>query len=128
MVEHYPDTVKVDSSSLSVATKKQWLVAQLVRCTRLLTGGCEFESHRANERNIEQTNKEYRMKKFRLPRFHYSKFLVHLFYILRECDEDGESWRSVKPLPSGLRWFESIHSHMERDRLVEGAVLKTVCS
>ena len=33
-----------------------WLVAQLDRCIRLLSasGGCEFESHRANEGNIVQ--------------------------------------------------------------------------
>ena len=48
MEEDHRYKVKVVSSNLTVATK--WLVAQLDRCSRLLSadGGCEFESHRAN--------------------------------------------------------------------------------
>ena len=45
---------------------------------------------------------------------------------LCECDEDGESWRSVKPLPLGLVGSSPATHTKERVRLVEGAVLKTV--
>ena len=43
-----------------------------------------------------------------------------------ECDEAGESWRSVTPLPSGLVGSNPATHTMERVRLAEGAVLKTV--
>ena len=53
-VESYPDTVEVESSSLSVITN---LVRNSIgfRVPVFYTGSCEFESHRANQRMNSST-------------------------------------------------------------------------
>ena len=47
MEEYYPDTIEVDSSTLSVITR---MVRNSIglRVPVFYTGSCEFESHRAN--------------------------------------------------------------------------------
>lgn len=107
MVEHYPDTVKVDSSSLSVATKIVMARSSIGKMCGFYPpyGGCEFESHRANERNIEQgiriSDEEVYTNNVMLRADFIIRYSLFSYSTFCECDEDGESWRSVKPLPSG---------------------------